>query len=699
MMILYKGGQQINFYIGLLFLLPLLANISAVRAELLKSAAEPDYPPLSMADENGKAMGFSVELLNAVSKTMEHDILFNVSPWSEIKQELANNKIDVLPLVGRTPERESVFDFTIPYLTIHGTIVVRKGNKDIHNIEDLKGRRIGVMKGDVAEEFLIRENLNDNLTSTKNFDIALQQLNSGLVDAVVMQKLVALQLINKLKLDNLETRNKLSGMRTDWCFAVAEGDKSLLSELNEGLSIVIANGTYAKLRQKWLGILEPDNTTTYLLIAGITTIVVFLVSLLIAYVWQNSLRRRVISSTKELEFYKNDLELRVETRTIELKSERELLNKILENAAAIIIVLDNKGHILRLNPAAEEITGFSFNELHNQPIWEWLIPPEQFDGIKQVFNNLTQEGLDSSYENHLMKKDGDRVLVTWNNSTITNETGGVQYVISVGIDISERQATQKALEEAKNVANKANIAKSEFLSRMSHELRTPMNAILGFGQMFEFNAENLNKVQKGNIKEIIDAGQHLLFLINEILDLAQIESGKLKVSKESVSVDKVLQECVSLMQPEITSQQVELINNISGKGYNVNADFNRVKQVLLNLLSNALKYNHTHGSVTLNSKLISNSARLNHIDGNIIPENEQYLRICVTNTGKSLTENEISRLFVAFERLDAAKNVEGAGIGLVISKHLVELMGGMIGVESDENKGNTFWIELAVQQE
>ena len=698
-MILYKGGQQINFYIGLLFLLPLLANISAVRAELLKSAAEPDYPPLSMADENGKAMGFSVELLNAVSKTMEHDILFNVSPWSEIKQELANNKIDVLPLVGRTPERESVFDFTIPYLTIHGTIVVRKGNKDIHNIEDLKGRRIGVMKGDVAEEFLIRENLNDNLTSTKNFDIALQQLNSGLVDAVVMQKLVALQLINKLKLDNLETRNKLSGMRTDWCFAVAEGDKSLLSELNEGLSIVIANGTYAKLRQKWLGILEPDNTTTYLLIAGITTIVVFLVSLLIAYVWQNSLRRRVISSTKELEFYKNDLELRVETRTIELKSERELLNKILENAAAIIIVLDNKGHILRLNPAAEEITGFSFNELHNQPIWEWLIPPEQFDGIKQVFNNLTQEGLDSSYENHLMKKDGDRVLVTWNNSTITNETGGVQYVISVGIDISERQATQKALEEAKNVANKANIAKSEFLSRMSHELRTPMNAILGFGQMFEFNAENLNKVQKGNIKEIIDAGQHLLFLINEILDLAQIESGKLKVSKESVSVDKVLQECVSLMQPEITSQQVELINNISGKGYNVNADFNRVKQVLLNLLSNALKYNHTHGSVTLNSKLISNSARLNHIDGNIIPENEQYLRICVTNTGKSLTENEISRLFVAFERLDAAKNVEGAGIGLVISKHLVELMGGMIGVESDENKGNTFWIELAVQQE
>ncbi|MCK4706068.1 MAG: transporter substrate-binding domain-containing protein, partial [Gammaproteobacteria bacterium] len=173
MMIFYKNKQQINFYIGFLFLLILLANTSAVRAELLKSAAEPDYPPLSMVDENGEAMGFSVDLLNAVAKTMEHDIRFEVSPWSEIKQELADNKIDVLPLVGRTPERESIFDFTIPYLTIHGTIVVRKGNKDIHNIEDLIGKRIGVMKGDVAEEFLIRKNLNDNLTSTKNFDIAL----------------------------------------------------------------------------------------------------------------------------------------------------------------------------------------------------------------------------------------------------------------------------------------------------------------------------------------------------------------------------------------------------------------------------------------------------------------------------------------------------------------------------------------------
>ncbi|MFK5913419.1 MAG: PAS domain S-box protein [Woeseiaceae bacterium] len=406
---------------------------------------------------------------------------------------------------------------------------------------------------------------------------------------------------------------------------------------------------------------------------------------------------RLKYSEIKLEELNNELELRVKARTIDLESERKLLNNILNTATAIIIILDNQGRMIRLNPACEEITGFSFSELHNQPIWEWLIPPEQFDGIKQVFDNLMVGGIDSRYENHLMQKDGGRVLVTWNNSTIADENGIVQYVISIGIDISERQASQLELEKARDTANKANIAKSEFLSRMSHELRTPLNAVLGFAQILEVD-EGLNQEQESNIKEIFDAGKHLLYLINEILDLAQIESGKLEIFIETVSVDNILQECTSLMQPQIDTQQVELINNISGKGCYVHADINRLKQVLLNLLSNAVKYNHEHGSITFDSKLVSAVLEHNNINTAAIPTNKQHLRIFITNTGVSLTQDEIARLFVAFERLDVTNNVEGTGIGLVICKHLIELMGGTIGVESN-NKGNTFWIELAVSHE
>lgn len=244
--------------------------------------------------------------------------------------------------------------------------------------------------------------------------------------------------------------------------------------------------------------------------------------------------------------------------------------------------------------------------------------------------------------------------------------------------VAERTAE---LFNAKQVAEKANLAKTEFLSRMSHELRTPLNAILGFAQILELDAEKLNDAQQGSVQEIIDAGQHLLELINEVLDLAKIESGKLDVSIEKVVVDDVVHESITLIQTQAALRHIEVVDNISGKGLSILADRIRFKQVLVNLLSNAVKYNHESGRIILDSELI--------IDN-------QCLRIHVTDSGDGLSAEDIGKLFVSFERLDKVNNVEGAGVGLVISKHLVELMGGRIGVESTLGKGCTFWIELPV---
>lgn len=232
-------------------------------------------------------------------------------------------------------------------------------------------------------------------------------------------------------------------------------------------------------------------------------------------------------------------------------------------------------------------------------------------------------------------------------------------------------------------AEHANTAKSEFLSRMSHELRTPLNAVLGFGQLLDLDAEGLNATQRGNVKEILVAGRHLLNLINEVLDLAKIESGKMEITMEDVPVDDPLQQCITLIQSQAEARQVELIDHISGKGYTVQADFTRLKQALLNLLSNAVKYNHDHGRITLDCETIG----------------KQVLRIRVTDTGRGLTKEDRNKLFTPFERIDAANNVEGTGIGLVITKHLLELMGGTIGVESTPGEGSTFWIELALSSD
>ena len=220
--------------------------------------------------------------------------------------------------------------------------------------------------------------------------------------------------------------------------------------------------------------------------------------------------------------------------------------------------------------------------------------------------------------------------------------------------------------------------KSDFLSNMSHELRTPMNAILGFAQLLELDTDKLNENQQDHVKEILDAGSHLLKLINEVLDLSKIESGKLDIHISSISLNEVMEQCISLIQPLVEESHLELLTCINNKDHIVLADPVRLKQVLLNLLSNAVKYNSEHGHISLNSETID----------------ENRIRISVTDTGKGLVKDDIAKLFSPFERLDPKCNIEGTGIGLVISKRLIEFMDGTIGVDSIPGEGCTFWIEL-----
>ena len=395
-----------------------------------------------------------------------------------------------------------------------------------------------------------------------------------------------------------------------------------------------------------------------------------------------------------------------------------LQDAIFNSANFSSIATDAQGVIQIFNVGAERMLGYAAHEVVDKLTPASISDAQEIVARAQALSTeldtpitpgvealvfKAKRGIEDIYELTYIRKDGSRFPAIVSVTALRDAQNKVIGYLLIGTDntarkrveaeqamldkrLQEQQAYTRSLietnnaelEKARQVADKANRAKSEFLSSMSHELRTPLNAVLGFAQLMASDVPPPTQPQQRSLDQILKGGWYLLRLINEILDLAMIESGKVTMSEEAMSLLDVLQDCEAMIAPQAQKRGISMHFPRCGAAFYIHADRTRVKQVMINLLSNAIKYNQSGGSVQV-----------------VCSQRGHRVRVSVTDSGAGLDAKQMSQLFQPFNRLGQENSQEeGTGIGLVVTKQLVELMGGAIGVDSTVGVGTTFWVEF-----
>ncbi len=368
-----------------------------------------------------------------------------------------------------------------------------------------------------------------------------------------------------------------------------------------------------------------------------------------------------------------------------LRDQQFYTRSLIESNIDAIMTTDPQGIITDINKQMEALTGCTRDELIGAPFKNFFTDPDRAEAsIKQALT----EGKITNFELTARSWEGKETVVSYNATTFYDRERRLQGVFASARDVTESKRLDMVIKErnvelqgAKLVAEEANRSKSDFLSSMSHELRSPLNAILGFAQLLETESPPPTSSQMESIGRILQAGWHLLNLINEVLDLAKIESGKYSLSPEPVALAEVMAECQAMTEGQAQKRGLEMSFPRFELPCFVHADRTRLKQVLINLLSNAIKYNRERGRVDVTYS--------RPVPGRV--------RVSVKDSGGGLAPDKVEQLFQPFNRLgQEGSGEEGTGIGLVVAKQLIQLMGGVIGVESTVGMGSIFWFELSV---
>ena len=624
---------------------------------VIRVAGDRAWPPIEFMSEQGEFEGVAVDHLEILSRLLGVRFEFDMaSDWSTVVEKLKNRELDMFSAAAPTQSRQEFATFTPPYLSLPAVIFTRRDGVSGISLSVLEGRPVASVRGYALTEFLRSSGYALDLVEVDDVQQGLRHLQSGKVDAYVGSMLVTGYYLRQLGYSNIVVSghtpygiNVSMAVRSDW---------PVFSRILRRAVARISERERAHVLGRWVGIRvnEPPNYKIIFVIVGIAgaVIVVFVL-------WNLALQRLRRKAAEQAAY----------------------LEAVFGASTDGIITIDERGIIQRINKATGSIFGYDADDLVGRNVSCLMPEPYRHDHQGYITRFLAGGApgvLGTGREAEGVRRDGSVFPIDL--AIGEAKRPGERVFVGIVRDITGRKAAESHVRKEKERAEAASQAKSDFLSSMSHELRTPLNAVLGFTQLMQIDQdEPLTESQREFADQIKKGGDHLLEVINEVLDLAKVEAGKIDLDIDSVPIGPLIEECVSLIAATASQSgiRVNADDTPESDQVRVRADRTRLKQIVLNLVSNAVKYNRTGGSVSISSTA----------------HDATMLRVSVTDTGIGISKDQFPELFKPFSRLATGNpDIEGTGIGLTISKQLVERMGGDIGFNSEIGKGSVFWIDI-----
>lgn len=635
---------------------------------VIRVASDVNWAPVEFLNDDGGFSGITADYLDRMSKMLGVEFQYsgNVS-WKETLDRFRNRELDMISAAIETQERKSFATFTKPYLSLPTAVFTLDDSPYIGSLEELYGRKVAAVKGYAVTEFLKREYPAIEILEVENIPGALSLLQAKKAFAYIGTFLITGHYIRQTGYTNLKATAE-TGFNYQIAMA-ARSDWPLLVQLLQKAMDAIDEGERNAIFRKWTAVSfkkHVDHSLIYkIVLIALAMLGVFLL-------WNRRLSREVAERK------------RVEKAIME--SEERLKLALRGGDLGFWDVNLQTGETV-VNRRWAEMLGYSPGELElTRETWANTIHPEDRERILKVGRDYRAGRIpDYEAEYRSVTKQDDVVWLATKGAIVSRDEGGAPVrMVGTVMDITERKKMETELFKAKDAAEEADRLKSAFLAAMSHELRTPLNSIIGFtGIILQGLVGPLNEEQKKQLGMVKDSSQHLLNLINDVLDISKIEAGQLEVASEFFDMREVIEKLMKTLTPMAEKKGLALTAEVAPGVRGIESDRRRVEQVLINLINNAIKFSE-NGTVHVECRLEN---------GGVVTR--------VVDTGIGIKPEDVSKLFKPFQQLETGvtRRYEGTGLGLSICRKLIELLGGEIHVDSQWGVGSTFAFTLPLEKE